>query len=162
MIAEIKKDLNCALKARDTQTRDILKVLLGEIQTAEMRLGSLSPDKIVKIVEKMVNDNTQIMFMENIAVDTLAKLKNENKILGKYLPQYLTEDIVMGFILNSEGQEFEQIRDCPSDGQAIGVAMKFFKSNDLMVKPLDVKTVVEKIRKEGQSNGCTRGPDEEV
>lgn len=76
MIEQIKKDMVNAMKEKDVVTRDILRVLTGELQR-----GFLTEDAdVIRTVKKMIENIKQ-----NGGNDA------EVEVLEKYLPQQMTE-----------------------------------------------------------------------
>jgi uncharacterized protein YqeY len=83
MKTQIRKDMMGAMKSGDTSKRDILRVLMGEIQRNEQSTGGkleLTDSDIIKLVKKMVENIKQ-----NQGDD------NEVRILNEYLPKSLSE-----------------------------------------------------------------------
>ncbi len=77
LLNQINQDLKTAMKVGDTKTKDVLRVLLGEVS----RQGkTISDDDLIKIIKKM-RENA-------IAFDNI----NEVEILDKYLPKNLTNN----------------------------------------------------------------------
>ena len=130
------------MKSGRTVERDILRLILGEVQTLEAKSGKKIPEeKIESIIRKVIQSNE-----ETISFSPSEKLEEENKILSSFLPKTLTQDEIEAFFLNSSNAEYELIQSVKSEGQAIGLAIKTLKSNQLKVLGDDVKIVVEKIR----------------
>jgi uncharacterized protein len=98
MKTQIKKDIMDAMKNGDTSKRDILRVLMGEIQRNEQSTGGkleLTDSDITKLVKKMVENIKQTNGDDN-----------EVLILSEYLPKELTEvqltSLILAFITVNE------------------------------------------------------------
>ena len=92
---QIKDRMFAAMKARQTVEKEILRVVLGEIQTEEARRGkTLSDDEVMKILRKLVKSNGETLGMTADAADK-ATLEEENRVLETLLPKTLDESEVV-------------------------------------------------------------------
>jgi len=88
---KIKNDYLCAMKAHEKIKKDLLSVVLGEINNEEGRGKKMDDITIQNLLRKMVKDseiiieNTQDEEFKNIAI-------NEKAILESYLPKLMTEE----------------------------------------------------------------------
>lgn len=103
---KIHSDLKNAMINKDNHRKDLLRVLIGEIN----REGKeLSDERIIKIIKKM-SENALIM-NNQLEID----------ILSEYLPKMLTEQeidiIISEFIMNNNITDIKQM----------GLIMKFLK-----------------------------------
>jgi len=101
-------DMRKAIKDRDVDKRDILRVLISEID----RQQTNDDDEIIRVVKKM---------SDNISQTTNNSV--EISILSYYLPQELTEDQmveILDEVITTEG--YTSMKD-------MGKIMKFFKSD---------------------------------
>lgn len=146
LIDTLKNDIKSAMKSGDILKRDLLRYILGECQNKK---GDYLNDKeIFSIIRTVVKDQQNII-EQNIAADeTLVRMKKENEILSEYLPKELTRDEIEAIILNSDGPEFEQIRDETNFGKAMGIAMSFLKKEGKDVDGKLVKEIVTRIRQD--------------
>ena len=131
-----------AMKAGRTLERSILKVALGEIETAESRTGeNLSEAEAAKLVRKLVKANE-----ESLAVTTdearCATLQREMEILDALLPPIMDVDA----IVEALADHADAIRGAKADGPAIGIAMKHLKASGAEVEGKDVGEAVRRIR----------------
>ena len=115
MKTQIKKDMMNAMKSGDTSKRDILRVLMGEIQRNEQSTGGkleLTDSDITKLVKKMVENIKQTNGDDNEVV-----------ILSEYLPKSLSEselESVIGFHISENG--YSTMKD-------MGTIMKFLSES---------------------------------
>lgn len=116
MKTRIKQDIKEAMISKDTVARDVLRVLIGEIERSEQTLKGkikLSDTDIVTIVKKMV------MNIKEMNGDLA-----EAMILSNYLPRQLTqariEDIIDTFIIENS------IDDMKGMGRIMGYFSKNF------------------------------------
>lgn len=130
MKTQIKQDMLSAMKAGDTLTRDVLRVLLGEIERNEQGKDSkitLSNDDITAIVKKI---STNIKESNGSEAEIL--------ILSKYLPQMLSAEQIDKIIDST--MEMYNIDSM----KGMGLIMKEFSST--YPNQYDGKLVSEKIR----------------
>jgi uncharacterized protein YqeY len=131
-----------AMKAGDTQRRDVLRVVLGDLQLQETRKGAgLSEDEVHAGVKKVIKGNREmIAAVEDAAV--VERMQQEIAILEALLPRTLGVDEIVAAL--------QPVRDdvvaAGNDGQATGVAMKHLKPRGLAVEGKDVASAVKQIR----------------
>ncbi len=98
MKQKIKKDIKEAMLSQNTVARDILRVLIGEIERNEQTTNGkveLPENEILRIIKKL-SDNIK---------ETSGNV-DEIDVLSNYLPKTLTrnqmEEIVDGFIVDND------------------------------------------------------------
>ena len=139
---QIKDRIFAAMKARQTVEKEILRVVLGEVQTEEARRGkALSDEEVVKILRKLVKSNGETIGMTTDPVDK-ATLEEENVVLETLLPKTLDASEVIAALATVS----EAILAAGGDGQATGVAMKHLKSSGAEVDGKTVSTAVRAMR----------------
>ncbi|MEZ6192448.1 MAG: GatB/YqeY domain-containing protein [Phycisphaerales bacterium] len=142
LIDEIKKQVTQAMRDKDTQKRDLLKVVLGELQTAATRTGdNLDDEQAQKIIRKIVK-STQEMIELGKRPEAIEQAKAELVILESLLPKTLSVDEIIAAL----GPVADNIRAAGNDGQATGVAMKHLKSAGAVVEGKDVGVAVKQMR----------------
>jgi uncharacterized protein YqeY len=142
LVDEIKKRVMLAMKEKRDHEKEILKVALGEIQTAGARAArELSDEESAAIVRKLVKSNDETL---GATVDPAKKavLAEENAILVTLLPKGLGAEEILAKLEPAR----DAIRAAGNDGQATGVAMKHLKSLGLSVQGNDVAAAVKTIR----------------
>src|SRR5437868_1347091 len=86
---DIKKQMTQAMKDRDDVAKNILRLALGEIQTAEARANRpIKDDEAVAIVRKLVKSNEETLAAST--GDQVETLKKENAVLARLLPATLS------------------------------------------------------------------------
>lgn len=142
LIDEIKKRVITAMKAGNTQERDILKVVLGDLQISETRKGQdLTDAEAQAIVRKVVKGNGEMI----AAVDDPAVVERMNQeiaILETLLPRSLSVDEIVSAL----APVVDAVKAAGNDGQATGVAMKHLKPTGVEVQGKDVSAAVRQIR----------------
>jgi len=141
LVDDIKAKVTAAMKSGDTVTRDILRLALGEIQTAEARKQApVTEEEATASVRKLIKSNEETMGLST--GDAVAALKKEIEILSALLPKQLSvEDI-----LTALAPVKDAIVAAKADGQATGVAMKHLKSVNANVNGTDVGVAVKQLR----------------
>jgi uncharacterized protein YqeY len=139
---EVKRRMIAAMKAGDTVEKEILRVLRGELDTAQSRQeAELSDEESQKIVRKLVKSNEETL---SLSADGEQKqtLTREISILQSLLPKLPSVDE----IVTQLAAVTDQIRAAGNDGQATGVAMKLLKSAGVASDGKTVATAVKLIR----------------
>ena len=154
LIETIKEKIKVAVKEKRELERNILKVLLGEIQTLESRKGNISDEDCIKIARKLIESNQETIKAysatdeaynkehntdENIAVQ---KLSQEITIVDSLLPKVWDEKEIANFIRNTP-ELFQNMIDAASVGQATGIVMKALKTANAPVDGKMVSKVVQ-------------------
>ena len=130
------------MKSRNNEELSILRVALGEIQRA---FQDVTDEQCIKILKKLIQGNLErIAEYEKRQVDTniSEELKKEIEILNSLLPKELSEQEVKDFL----NEHVESIKLAKSEGMAIGIAMKAFKSANKNVSSVMVQNIVKNIR----------------
>lgn len=138
---EIKKRSMLAMREGRTLEKDVLRVVLGEIQTAEARSGSSSDEEAQAIIRRLIKSNEETL---SLTTDKprQAALRDELTILRSLLPQTLSVDAIVAAVASVH----DAIKAASNDGQATGVAMKLLKAQGALVTGKDVTEAVKKIR----------------
>ena len=142
LLQQIKQQVLEAMKARDTLTKNVLRVVQGDIELAETRLGkALTEDEEQKIIRKLIKSNQETLA---VVQDDAAKekLQKEIAILEALLPRTLS----VAEIIAALEPVADDVRAAGNDGQATGVAMKHLKPQGLAVDGKDVSEAVKNIR----------------
>ena len=140
----IKQRMFAAMKAQDSVQKEILRVALGEIQSAEARSGKAGSDEDThKILRKLVKSNRETLEVAEDATQRQALLR-EIEILESLLPKVMSLDEVV----NALGPVRAAIVSAGNDGQATGIAFKHLKSLSGTVDGGTVSGAVKRIRSE--------------
>jgi uncharacterized protein YqeY len=143
LVDEIKNRVTLAMKSGDTVARDVLRLALGEIQTAEARkAAALSADEATAAVRKLIKSNEETLAAVGDADSRASALKHELEVLRALLPSQLTP----AQIVDALKDQHAAIKAANNDGQATGIAMKHLKSTGASVDGKDVSAAVKQIR----------------
>lgn len=140
---EIKKRMFTAMKQGKTVEKEILRVALGEIQTAASRTDSdtLNEADVQAILKKLVKSNREALAATSDP-ETRQTLEEEIAIVEGLLPKTLSVDEIVSEL----GDVAADIKAAPAAGPAMGVAMKTLKQKGLAVNAPDVNQAIAKIR----------------
>ncbi len=142
IVEELSKRIKRAMKEGDTVTRDVLRVALGEIQTAEARAGAaLAEGEAAGVVRKLIKSNEETMAVTEDP-GARATLERENGVLREFLPTTLG----VAQIVDALAGVADAVRGAPNDGAATGVAMKALKAAGAQVTGKDVSEAVRALR----------------
>lgn len=145
IVDDLKTAIKEAMKAKDEVTKSILRVALGEIQSIEMRTGTLTEEDAQKAVRKLIASNA-----ETIAASgdkDVSRLRKENEILEALLPQQWDAARIAEF-LKADEAAISAIRNAPNDGAAMGPAMKALKAAQAPIDGKLVGQVTKQLRTE--------------
>jgi len=145
LIDEIRERVKQALLNKRELEKDVLRVALGELQTAEARSGELSAGDEEKVLRKMVksiSESIGLIESDPAKAEQLDRLKQEKEILDALLPKTLSPDEIEAALAPA----IDDIKGVDNDGQATGIAMKHLKSQGASVSGKDVSAVVRKLR----------------
>jgi uncharacterized protein len=144
LVEDIKRQITTAMKSGDTVARDVLRLALGEIQTAEARKSAREPlteEDAAAAVRKLIKSNQETLGLSGEG-ESAAALRREIEVLASLLPKQLSVDDIVAAL----AAEHDAIKAANSDGQATGVAMKTLKASGKAVSGNDVGLAVKKIR----------------
>lgn len=137
---KIKEQIVIATKAKKEHTKNVLKVVLGDIDMQEVRnKNDLTDGEIIKIVRKTLQGVEEMLSYKSGDIG----LEEEKAVLSSLLPKQLSKEDVLAAL----GSKVEEIKSAKSDGQATGLAMKHFKESKLSVDGTLVAEVIKDIRK---------------
>ena len=111
---KIKKDLSVAIKARDEQKKDTLRVILGEFGRLDKK--ELSDDEAVKIFKKLIKSERELLEQKGEAGNS-----RFIEIVESYLPKMAAEAEISAWI--RQNVDFSQFKN---KMQAMGVIMRHF------------------------------------
>ena len=112
----IKQDLTSAMKAKDEETKNTLRVVMGEFGRADKK--ELSDDEVIKILKKLIKSEKETLEQQGVQAPSPFIL-----IIEKYLPHMATEEEIVAWV--NEHIDFSQFK---SKIQAMGPIMKHFGS----------------------------------
>ena len=143
LVDEIKKRVASAVKQADTVTRDVLRLALGEIQTAEARKNApLSEEDAAAALRKLIKSNEETLAALPAGDDRIAALEREIEVLASLLPAQLTVPQIIAAL----DAHVAAIKAANNDGQATGIAMKHLRIAGAQVNGGDVTAAVKQLR----------------
>lgn len=106
---QIADDMKAAMKARDTQRRDVLRSVMAAMKNRAVELGrgpqgELSDDEVESLLakEKKRRDEAAAGFEDGDRPEQAAGERGEAEIIGEYLPEQMSdeelEQVVQGVI----------------------------------------------------------------
>lgn len=142
LVDDIKKQITAAMKSGDTIARDVLRLALGEIQTAEARKNApATDDEAAAAVRKLIKSNEETLGLAGEG-ERATTLRREIEVLSGLLPKQLSVDDIVAAL----AAQHEAIKAAKGDGQATGIAMKHLKSTGASASGNDVAAAVKRIR----------------
>jgi uncharacterized protein YqeY len=137
----IRKQIVETTKLRMEAQKNVLKVVLGEIETQESRQGKQFTDEdCCRVVRKTLQGVEEMLQYK----PNDPKFEAEKATLKDLLPkEFGAEDLKAAL-----SSKIDELKAAKSDGQATGIAMKFFKERNMIVDGNLVKKVVAEIRAE--------------
>jgi uncharacterized protein YqeY len=136
-----------AKKAGEREVKNLLSVVLGDVDTAEARSGKdLTDAEVEKMLRDLVKHNGETLeHLRHAKPDDarIVVLEREVTLLKTLLPQTLDAAAIV-VALEPVRAEVLAARN---DGMATGVAMKHLKGQGLKVLGPDVTAAVQSIRK---------------
>ena len=143
LVDDIKKRAAAAVKQGDTVARDVLRLALGEIQTAEARKNeAVGEEGAAAALRKLIKSNEETLNALPPADERIAALKREIEVLASLLPAQLSVAQIVGALAG----QVDAIKAAGSEGQATGIAMKHLKAAGADVKGTDVGVAVKQLR----------------
>jgi uncharacterized protein YqeY len=111
---QIKKDLSAAIKARNEDKKETLRVVLGEFGRLDKK--ELSDDEVIKILKKLIKSEKEVLEHKGEAADSAFI-----EIIESYLPETADEAEISAWI--RQNVDFSRFKN---KMQAMGVIMKHF------------------------------------
>ena len=143
LVEEIKKRVAAAVKQQDSVTRDVLRLALGEIQTAEARKNAaLSEEDAAAALRKLIKSNEETLGALPSGDERGPVLKREIEVLASLLPAQMSPAQIVAAL----AAQVDAIKAAGSDGQTTGIAMKHLKASGAAVSNGDVTAAVKQIR----------------
>jgi uncharacterized protein len=111
---QIKNDLTAAMKAKDQEKKDALRVIMGEFGRLDKK--ELSDDEVVKILKKLIKSEKELLEKKG-AEDDFTFIK----VIENYLPKMATQAEIAQWI--EQHVDFSEFKN---KMQAMGLIMKHF------------------------------------
>jgi uncharacterized protein YqeY len=142
LLDRLKQRILEATKARDAVVRDVLRLALGEAQTAEANSGKPIDDAMVAAVAKKIIKSNH----ESIAAagegERADVLRREIEALSELLPKTMSVDEIVAALAPVR----DAILAAKADGPATGIATKHLKQAGLVFEGSDATAAVKAIR----------------
>lgn len=107
----IINDIKTAMKEKDTVTRDVLRIVKGEIERKEDSAKELSTGEIVRIIKNLIESSTSTGDVQEV------------EVLEKYVPTQLTESEIIKIVNERKTTDgLTSLKD-------MGKIMKYFVNN---------------------------------
>lgn len=131
---EIRSSITKAVKLNNQLAKDVLRLVISDAN----HIGGTSDENIIKSCRKIIEGNNETIKHGGDNV----KLRRENELLRSYIPkEYSLEEIQIHVDrLSSE------LRECKSDGKAIGLLSKALKDIGVSVSGDTLKAAVLSVR----------------
>lgn len=111
---QIKQDLTAAIKAKEANKKDALRVIMGEFVRSDKK--ELSDGEVIKILKKLMKSEKEVLEKKGDETES-----DFIKVIENYLPKMATEaEITMWVEQNIDFAEFK------NKMQAMGLIMKHF------------------------------------
>ena len=111
---QIKSDLTGAIKAKDEEKKDTLRVILGEFGRLDKK--ELSDDEVVKILKKLIKSEKEMLEKKGDETDSIFI-----RVIENYLPKMATQAEITNWI--EQNVDFSEFKN---KMQAMGLIMKHF------------------------------------
>ena len=111
---KIKSDLTAAIKAKDEEKKNALRVILGEFGRLDKK--ELSDDEVVKILKKLIKSEKEMLEKKGADADSTFI-----RVIENYLPKMATQEEIVEWI--EQHVDFSEFKN---KMQAMGLIMKHF------------------------------------
>ena len=111
---QIKQDLSAAIKTKDQQRKDVLRVIIGEFNRLDKK--ELSDNEAVKVMIKLVKSEKELLEKKGIETDSAFI-----GIIESYLPKKASEEEIVQWI--QQNIDFSEFKN---KMQAMSVIMAHF------------------------------------
>ena len=145
LLDQLKDRIKQAMRDKNVLEKDLLRVVVGDLETELARRGSLPDSEAERILRKMVKSNRETyQALQSVPekADELVKLDQELVVLESFLPKSLSPEEVAAALADV----IADLKSVEQDGQATGIAMKHLKSSGAVVDGKVVAEVVKQLR----------------
>jgi uncharacterized protein YqeY len=140
----ITEAIKVAVLQKDASTRDVLRVVLGEVQTQESRTGKAASDEdVIRVMRKQYEGVLEMLKHLRQKGETYSAQTNELVILDTYLPKQAGKEDLLRFI--EESGLLPQIMEA-KEGQSTGIVMKALKTAGIAANGKIVGEVIKELR----------------
>jgi hypothetical protein len=145
LVERIHHRMTEARKARKIVEKNVLSVLLGEIQNLQNSKGQRGPvtdRQIASIIRRIVDGNAELLRHDPKLMN---KIMLEKITLENYLPMTWTKDQILDWLGNNP-KHAKMLREQKTDGLATGIAIKILNANQCPVEGKDVSDAIVELR----------------
>ncbi len=143
---EVRTRLTTAMKTQNDVERSVMRLILSEVSRMKPISKDFLDDDIKKVVKKLIQANEETLEKMKVGSDNRNRLIDENHILSSLIPVPISRQEILDRLFTSSTPAINEIKRSERDGQAIGVCIKFLKSQNLEFNSDDVKSVVQELR----------------
>ena len=111
---QIKKDLTAAMKARDDEKKDILRVIMGEFSRQAEK--EVEDEAVIRILKKLIKAEKEVLAQKGVSEDN-----RYIEVIDTYLPKTASDEEIMAWIATNI--DFTQFKN---KMQAMGSIMSHF------------------------------------
>tara|TARA_R110000824_G_scaffold12226_7_gene53641 strand:- start:56652 stop:57089 length:438 start_codon:yes stop_codon:yes gene_type:complete len=130
------------VKSGNKEERDILKTLVGEIQSKAISTGKEPTDEMVEKTLKSFKENAEECCTYSPTSAYGEHIAEELRIYDNYLPTYETVESIEQLLSPIVGK----LKAAKADGPATGMAMGMLKKSGKKIQGQDVSEAVKRIR----------------
>lgn len=128
LLTIINDDIKTAMKAKDKDTLAVLRMLKAAFQNEKIKTGSeLSEDEELTLLSREMKQRREslIEFEKANREDLVEQTNNAIKLVGKYLPQQLSEEELRAIVSNAISEvNAASMKDF---GKVMGIVMPITK-----------------------------------
>ena len=127
---ELRSKLTQAMKGKDEQAKNLLRLVIGEVDTVDARQGKCADEaadtqRIAGVIKKIMEGNAEtIRQIGKILDPRVHQLIQENSYLKQLLPPTLSDEELRPIL----AEVADNIKSAKNEGQATGIAMKHLKT----------------------------------
>jgi uncharacterized protein YqeY len=146
ILENIKARIITAMRQKDEVLRDSLKMLLGEVQTNELKDKKAFDDSNVqKTAAKICAEMSQTIEKGKQVGKDVSYFEKQVAIISEYSPKFCTIDAVRKCIKLEDHVKIKEAKE----GPAFGIVSQMLKKLNLNAMPDDVKMVIHEIKNHG-------------
>lgn len=128
LLSTLNDDMKTAMKAKDKETLQVVRMLKASIQNEQIKAGhELNADDELTVLSREMKQRRDALseFVQAGRDDLVEKIKVEIAIVEKYLPKQLTEEEIRQIV--SEAIEKVQATSAKEFGKVMGAVMPLVK-----------------------------------
>ena len=145
LVERIHQEMVAARKNNKTVERNVLSVLLGEIQNlqnSKSQKGPVTDRQIAAIVRRFIESGEEMIKCD---AKHFNKIMLERVLLESFLPMTWTRDQILDWF-EKNPKYIKMLREQRADGVATGIAIKLLNSHQFPVEGREVSMAVFELR----------------